>query len=898
MVIRKEFQIPKIRKKAIIRQRLEQQLTQNIRSGLILVSAPAGYGKSVLISQSLAHYSHLSWYNIEDYDDDPEQFFYCFILALKSAAKQPFPMTEALLKNTRYTVKKLFNAFRDDYSSITQPCCIVLDNYHKISHKRIHDFIRLLLSCLPDNLNISICILSRQIPPFNLAQLRLQSKLIHINKLQLVFSEEEITTFIKIHYPELTITSDRVRQLYQYCKGWISPIILVLDTVKDDYALLNLINKGSAHLNFPSIDQYIEDEILTSLSSSTLRLCMRLSLFPFFTERQATIITQGNGTTTSLEELFNLSLLSVIDNEKNQFSFHPLIREYLNIRRLKCASKQESELTETAIQAYLEEGYIEEALSLITDSTQIIPVLKKHGWSLFNQFKLPVLEKSLRLLSEQDLYLNPDIGILSAWIKLTRNDPDNVSRILATYDSLLPDVKDKTVKYELSGQFEILKAQLAIYHHDPKLALEHAEQALICLDHASYRGRCIATSIIGEVNHTNGKLEQALSLMQQTERFARQHKLAPQIITAQIQQGEIYLAQGMLSLCDEELSKANKIITQYRLFHFPFYSSFIAIQIEFYLEKRMFTEAQKCGEDAMSKIDDSSIPDRDRIVASLAKVEMSQKKWKNAADALAHLTIMDELSSLSECSPQIAEAKLYYWLHSQNNMAVKLWLDQTHEPQSGFNHHTQCQYRNIALACLIQKNYDRSECLLNQSIADAEKSHLLVDLYRSHILLANVYHMQNRKKLAKESLLQSLSLSAEYKICGYYYLTGKWVLTYLNEIINVNKSTLTRTEIWHTYKLRDHLNTYYFAAEETSQHSEHNLVFQISHYQREQGSPLTPREAQIFSLIYTGWKNDQIADYCKVAPTTVKSHIRNLYQKLSVSNRQQAKALADQLMNQ
>ncbi len=202
----------------------------------------------------------------------------------------------------------------------------------------------------------------------------------------------------------------------------------------------------------------------------------------------------------------------------------------------------------------------------------------------------------------------------------------------------------------------------------------------------------------------------------------------------------------------------------------------------------------------------------------------------------------------------------------------------------------------MALGYLILLDYERSEHLLNKSITYAKNSHLILDLYRSYTLRAYLFHCQNRKNLATKSLMQSLSLSAEYKIQGYYYLTGKWILTYLNEIVTSNKSAMTRTELWHVNKLKEDLNTYYLVEKESSYCSVDNLISQITNYQLEQGNPLTPREAQIFSLIYTGWKNEQIAEYCKVAPSTIKSHIRNLYQKLSVSNRRQAKTLAEQLM--
>lgn len=894
MMIAKDFQAPDCQSGLVIRPRLTDLFSCETKKTLQLITAPAGYGKSVLAAQSLAHNRHLSWYSIEDFDNDPEQFFASFILATKIASKRPFPNTETLLQTSSYTIKKLLSTFSAEFSVVTTPCTLVLDNYHKISHKKIHEFIRELLIQQPHFLTLTI--LSRDIPPYNLAQLKLTGKLLHINKMQLAFTQQETEQYIDTRYAGLRLETKKITQLHHYSKGWISSLILVLETAKDDHALLNLINKGSTHLSFPSIDQYIEDEILQNLSTSALSFCMKLSLLKLFTEKQAAIVVERQKSRQNLEELINSELLSVVNTEKNQFSFHPLVREYLNIRRLKHAPKHEEALIQVVIEAYLAEECIAEALELIiinNQQDQLIKTLEQFGWSLLNQFDLTPLSDAFQTLSHQQISQHSKIGLLAAWLAHIKGEPEQAHSIVAQSGHWLDTIESEPEKSELNGEINVLKAQLALSENQPEVALTYAESALIYLDHASYRGRSIATSIVGEIHHVNGRLEQALSLMQQTERFARQHKLIPQTTWALIQQSEIYLTRGMLSVSEELLNKTDDIICQNHLFHLPFYPMLVSLQIDLYLERRQFRQAIEAGAKALTNIGDIH-QSKDMIYASLAKIDMSQQRWSNCSETLANLSLDNAHYPYSCWSAHVAEARLYFWQHTNNDVALNHWLHQTVEPDSGHNHLTQCQLRNLALANLIQGDYDKSEHLLNLSIRDAQNSHLILDLYRSYALAAYLYHCQNKKNQARTSLLNSLSLSAEYKVHGYYYLTGKWILTYLSDIAGSNQ--LSRTESWHVSKLKDDMTTYYLAIEESSYCSVDNLISQITTYQIEQGNPVTPREAQIFSLIYTGWKNDQIAEYCKVAPSTIKSHIRNLYQKLSVSNRRQAKALATQLI--
>jgi len=876
----------------VVRSRITDQITSEKRSKFILITAPAGYGKTSLLSQYLIHQPRSSWFSIEDTDNHPDLFFPHFILAAKAVSKHPFSKTTTLLKTpTECTPRQLAHQFIAEYSSIDHQCHIVLDNYQNIHHSFIHHFFKYLLINLPQTLQLYI--ISRTTPPFNLAKIQLEGRLVYIKKHQLAFTEQETNDFLDSIYINTTLSDELKNILFHYSHGWIAPLILLLDNYQNDTVLLHLINQREAHLRFPQIDHYIEEEILKELPENLLQCCMKMSLLSSFTYNQAMIICEENNVIQCIEDLLALGLLSLDKTKNNHFTYHPIIQKHFDFLRLKNNQGKDKKLIGRTIKAYLSEEFYDEAIELsITHKLEapLVDIVLTFGWKLLNKGKLISLKTALSQLPERLLYKNITIVCLTAWLAQAQGDNKLVTTQIIQMHSLLPQHP------KFLGQYNVLNAQQYITNNQPKQAIQCAEYALTHLDHTSYRELCIATSIIGEVHHIEGHLEQALSLMQQTERFARQHQLILPLIRALTQQGKLYFSQGILNPSDASQKKALDIIKQYHLYYLPIYPLLVGEQSELFFEKNDRHSAKKWVLHSLKKIKHHFSSHQDILYTSLAKLAIASHQWEAAEDMLVNLSLSNACDLHPEQSEHLSEVTLYLWVKKQKNSAIKQWLNNHQHPEKNCNSFTQHQSRNIIYSYCILGDYKQSEHLLQKIINEARHDNLIVDLYRAYILQSYLYHLQNKTNLTKQSLTQSLKLSAEYGLFGYFYFHSEWVLTYLNDFTRKKENRFTRNEYRHIDKLKHSLNTLYIETNRTDPQQIDNVIFKIKNHQLEIGTPLTPREAQIFGLIYSGWKNTDIADDCHVLPTTIKSHIRNLYQKLSVTNRHQAKELATQIL--
>lgn len=169
------------------------------------------------------------------------------------------------------------------------------------------------------------------------------------------------------------------------------------------------------------------------------------------------------------------------------------------------------------------------------------------------------------------------------------------------------------------------------------------------------------------------------------------------------------------------------------------------------------------------------------------------------------------------------------------------------------------------------------------------------DLNRNLLLLNQLYWQAGRKSDAQRVLLDALKLANRTGFISYFVIEGEAMAQQLRQLIQLN--TLPELEQHRAQRILREINQHHrhkFA------HFDENFVERLLNHPEVpeliRTSPLTQREWQVLGLIYSGYSNEQIAGELEVAATTIKTHIRNLYQKLGVAHRQDAVQHAQQLL--
>ncbi|MDE1225977.1 LuxR C-terminal-related transcriptional regulator, partial [Vibrio aestuarianus] len=238
---------------------------------------------------------------------------------------------------------------------------------------------------------------------------------------------------------------------------------------------------------------------------------------------------------------------------------------------------------------------------------------------------------------------------------------------------------------------------------------------------------------------------------------------------------------------------------------------------------------------------------------------------------------------------------ILFWQARGDNEAMQQWLDATIRPEKACNHFSQLQWRNIARCQIHLGLLDEAAQTIAFLQSEATTYQLLTDTNRNLIVEAVLATTLHDDELAKERLKEALKLTNQTGMIGNFLIDGAKIGHLLEKL--ASRSELGDLERHRAQQLMKEIST---TQRSRSVHFDEEFVEKLVNHpnipELVRTSPLTQREWQVLGLIYSGFSNEQIAQELDVAGTTIKTHIRNLYQKLNIANRKEAISTAENLL--
>ncbi|WP_336795599.1 HTH-type transcriptional regulator MalT [Erwinia aphidicola] len=882
----------------LLRDRLIARLSNSNLYRLVLVTSPAGYGKTTLIAQWAAEKSGLGWYSLDDSDNYPERFASYFMAAVQQATDGHCVRSEALAQKRQYaSLNGLFAQLFIELSEWQRPLSIVIDDYHLLTNDAIHQAMRFFIRHQPENL--TLVILSRNLPSLGIANLRVRDQLLEINSQSLAFTHQETGAFFaaRLQQPIAEVDSQR---LCDEVAGWATALQLIALSARQSNTPAHQSAQRLAGINASHLSDYLVDEVLDCVDEGTRNFLLRSSVLRSMNDALIARLTGEENGQRRLEETERQGLfLQRMDESGEWFNFHPLFASFL---RQRCQWELGSELHtihRAAAEGWMALGYAGEAIhhALAAEDTALLrDILLRHAWTLFNHSELTLLEKGLKALPWRQLVDHPRLILLQAWLAQSQHRYDEVDLLLARAEQEMAQEK-VTVDALLSAEFNALRAQVAINAGRPDEADRLATLALDTLPLSCDFSRIVATSVRGEVLHCRGELAQALAMMQQTAQMARQQGVCHYALWALLQQSEILIAQGYLQTAWDTQEQAFRLIAEEGLEQLPMHEFLLRIRAQLLLSWANLDEAEKSARAGLKVLENFHPQQQLQCLSVLAKCALARGDLDNAR---RYLTRCENLLSNghyhSDWVTNADEARVIYWQMNEDRSAAANWLRLTQKPADADNHFLQGQWRNIARAQIMLGQLDEAEVVLDELNDNARRLQLTSDLNRNLLLANALYWQAGRKSEAQQALIEALTLANRTGFISHFVVEGEAMAQQLRQLIQLH--TLPEMEQRRAQRILRDINQHHrhkFA------HFDETFVTRLlTHPQVPElirTSPLTLREWQVLGLIYSGYSNDQIAGELDVAATTIKTHIRNLYQKLGVVHRQEAVQQAQQLLH-
>jgi LuxR family maltose regulon positive regulatory protein len=403
-VVRTKLYRPPVAQGFVHRERLSARLDSGLHSPLTLVSAPAGYGKSTLISDWVETGSFESaWLSLDETESELTAFLGYLIEAVRTVFPYACEETEGLLEAPPPT-SALAASLVNDLAAIENRLVLVLDDYHRIRDPKIHEVLDRLLEHPPPMLHLAI--VTRRDPPLSLPRLRATGLVTELRMHDLQFSAEETAEML-----ESTLGSAaNSAVLHKRTEGW--PVALRLAT-----AILQ--RSKDALLAFDGdtiqLQEYLVAEILAHESPEIRDGLRRSSIGERFSASFVTNVCRTDGA-SFLRRLRESGLpFAALDPQGKWYRYNHLFQDLLR-RQLDAA--EATELHRRASAWYDESGYIEEALRHAlagNDVAAAAQIVARRRQELTQSEQRQRLRRLLNRLPRKAFENDADLLLIMAW---------------------------------------------------------------------------------------------------------------------------------------------------------------------------------------------------------------------------------------------------------------------------------------------------------------------------------------------------------------------------------------------------------------------------------------------------------------------------------------------------
>jgi LuxR family maltose regulon positive regulatory protein len=882
--------IPPVRPELVSRPRLIQRLNAHLDRKLTLISAPAGFGKTTLLSEWAASMDRpVAWVSLDKGDEELTRFWSYLITALQRM--QPDIGATALLalrSRQPPLMDPLLTGLINEIASMSQPFVLFLDDVHVIANQQIHDGLTFLLDNLPPQMHLILS--SRSDPPWPLARLRARGEMTELRASDLRFSEHEAAAFLN-EVMKLDLSADDVAKLEDRTEGWIVGLqmaALSMRSRKDGSAFIAAFT-GTHRF----ILDYLVEEVLDQQSPAIQEFLLQTSILERLTAPLCDAVTDGQDSQIILTELEQANLFLVpLDDERRWYRYHHLFADLLGSRLEQTQPDQVPTLHLRASEWYEENRLIPEAVQhalAAGDVKRAAHLVEGNALAMVDHGELTTLLGWLAALPEEVLRSRPWLCIAHAWALAFAGRLDAVEPKLEDAQKALPSeaeglrsVLRQTEGLRIAGHVAAIRAYVAALGGDMPHATALGRVALEHLPEEDLITRGFAAGLLSTTLRWSGDLVAATQAAAEAvaaagatgDSLAALGALAT-AAALQSAQGQLHKAVAtcwdVLALADQSLRRGGQrlpvageahvlistVLREWNDLQAALRHAREAVQL---YERWGWAEGLAFGHRTLA-----------RALQAIGDIDGAREATHKARQAAR------DISPWFDAHEAAMEAKIRLALGDV--AAASRWMQQSGLRADGELHFRHLsRYVTLARVLIAQGGLDEASDLLARLLAMTEAAGARTALIQILVLQAIVLQAQGEMEEALTVLERALTLAEPE---GY-------VRTFIDE--GAPMGTLLRQA--QARGIQSNYARKLLAAWEGETQDQSplrltktappSLVHRPSSPLIE---PLTERELEVLRLLPTRLSSTGIGEQLYVSVHTVRSHIKSIYAKLNVHRR-------------
>ena len=438
MLIETKLHAPVARKEWVERQELIGYLGST-RAKLILIDAPAGFGKTTLAAQwrySATDGRPFAWVSLDRADDDPSRLWWHVVSALHLAC--PGFDSEKLLGALHAQVPDfdgtVLPMLVNELAALAEPVVLVLDDYHLIREHRCHDQMTLLLAHLPPSAQVAI--ITRADPPLELARMRAAGEMAEIRARELRFDLPQAAALIS-DVAGVELADQDLEDLVVRTEGWPAGLFLAALSVRGHPSPGAFVRRFTGNNRF--IVDFLVDDVLSKQPDEIRRFLTRTSILPRFCAPLCDAVTGSADAAAILELLERENLFLVpLDESREWFRYHHLFAQVLRARLASTESAVVPVLHERASAWHRTSGSPDEAIGhalAAGDADGATDVIARHYYAYIDSGQIATVRLWLRLLGDGWIATSPLAAHVAAWTAALSGDPRAARRLLPVIEA-------------------------------------------------------------------------------------------------------------------------------------------------------------------------------------------------------------------------------------------------------------------------------------------------------------------------------------------------------------------------------------------------------------------------------------------------------------------------------
>jgi LuxR family transcriptional regulator, maltose regulon positive regulatory protein len=854
---------------------------------LILVAAPAGFGKTTFIIDWLKETKiNFAWLSLDESDNDPRRFYQYFISALRtidtSFGKKLIP---ALRSSSVPSFNVLLTVLINELLHYENDITIVLDDYYFIEEREIHHALGFFIEHLPSNVRLLIA--TRIDPLLPLHRMRVRGELIELRERDLRFTPDEAREFFeKLH---IHLSGDDVNLLAARTEGWIAGLQLAAASLHDVKDVKKYLESFSGTNKY--ILDYLLEEVLNRQSKEVQMFLLQTSVLTRFNADICNMITGGMNAQKILEYLGASNLFLIpLDDRREWYRYHHLFSDLLQFRLRHLFPGLVEELHHNASIWYEERNEINEAINYalkVKNFERAAYLLDLHGIRYLSRSELSTLINYERKIPSPLIEQYPRLLVTKAWALMLMHRIENIDHILDLAERKInnPDISYSSEEI-LSAEWHI--ATIRAFMLRLKGYLRESLDASIYVLRNIYDQEPMVYGLlqfnIGRIYMKQCYAEKAIEIFESAFHVNLNERNYYVTLAILAHTGSLYSITETLDYAREKLEHA----------------------LQFAEEKRL-----------------SLLPAAGYIYYQLGKVLYHQNELDRAITMLERAIELGELGNEPDiiCNALIA-ASWIYAIKQEEKRARSLFA-RAEEIEKNKNvpiYEVDIEVEHIAVNFLLGK-YDGVPVWIEDIDAAFPDDFTVIDEDRILLIIRFLIHtarfddalslMIRIRAICRErgrnhillqlDVLEALALWGLGRKTPAIKMLQRGLeeasrMGYKRVLLNIGKPLFS---LLSSIRLTDSLSPVAGRfAEELLTYDDSSPAKEHTHmpkYKQDLIDPLTEREQEVLYHISLDSSNKDIANKLFVSLDTVKTHLKHIYGKLAVNNRKEAVRKAREL---